>query len=93
MNKLDLVGALSNRMDLPMRKSKEIVNLVFESMSRALVNGDRIEVRGFGSFVLKKYRDYTGRNPKTGKNIAVGKKNLPFFKVGKDLREKVDGRV
>ncbi len=53
-------------MDLPVRKSEEIVNSVFESMSRALVNGERIEVRGFGSFAVKKYRDYTGRDPKTG---------------------------
>ncbi len=93
MNKSDLVSALSHQLDLPMRKSKAIVNLVFETMSRALTNGDRIAVRGFGSFVLKKYRDYTGWNPKTGKKIAVVKKKLPFFKVGKELREKVKGRV
>ena len=54
---------------------------------------DRIELRGFGSFVVKKYKDYTGRNPKTGEKIAVSKKKLPFFKLGKELREKVDGGV
>jgi integration host factor subunit beta len=93
MKKSDLVGALYKELDFPVLKFEEIVNLIFETMSRALVKGDRIEVRGFGSFEVREYRDYTGRNPKTGKNIAVGKKKLPFFKVGKELREKVDGRV
>ena len=93
MNKSELVVALSKESELPLRKSEEIVNLVFEIMSRALIKGDRIEVRGFGSFMVKEYKDYTGRNPKTGEKIAVGKKKLPFFKLGKDLREKVDGRA
>ncbi len=93
MNKSDLFVDLAKEADLPLRKSEEIVNLVFESMSRALVNGERIEVRGFGSFAVKKYRDYTGRNPKTGEKIAVRNKKLPFFKVGKELKEKVDGGV
>ena len=92
MNKSDLIVDLAKEADIPLRKSEEIVNLVFETMSGSLVNGSRIEVRGFGSFEVREYRDYTGRNPKTGKKIAVGKKKLPFFKVGKELREKVDGR-
>jgi integration host factor subunit beta len=93
MNKSDLVVALATGTDLPLRKSEEIVNLIFETMSRVLVNGDRIEIRGFGSFEVREYRDYTGRNPKTGEKIAVGKKKLPFFKVGRELREKVADRV
>ncbi len=93
MNKSELVVALSKESELPLRKSEEIVNLVFEIMSRALIKGDRIEVRGFGSFMVKEYKDYTGRNPKTGEKIAVGKKKLPFFKLGKDLREKVHGKA
>ncbi len=91
MNKSDLVVALAREADLPLRKSDEIVNLVFETMSGSLINGDRIEIRGFGSFMVKKYKDYTGRNPKTGEKIAVSKKKLPFFKTGKEVREKVDG--
>lgn len=67
--------------------------MAFETISRALVNGYRIEVRGFGSFVVKKYKDYTGRNPKTGEKIAVSKKKLPFFKLGKELKEKVDNKA
>jgi integration host factor subunit beta len=91
MNKSDLIVDLAKEADIPLRKSEEIVNLVFETMSGSLVNGSRIEVRGFGSFEVREYRDYMGRNPKTGKKIAVGKKKLPFFKVGKELRERVDG--
>ena len=92
MNKSDLIVDLAKEADIPLRKSEEIVNLVFETMSGSLVGGSRIEVRGFGSFEVREYRDYMGRNPKTGKKIAVGKKKLPFFKVGKELREMVDSR-
>jgi integration host factor subunit beta len=92
MNKSDLIVDLAKEADIPLRKSEEIVNLVFETMSGALVSGSRIEVRGFGSFEVREYRDYMGRNPKTGKKIAVGKKKLPFFKVGKELRERADSR-
>jgi hypothetical protein len=59
-------------------------------MSVALHEGDRIEIRGFGSFMVKEYQGYTGRNPKTGDKIDVSEKRLPFFKTGKELREKVD---
>jgi integration host factor subunit beta len=91
MNKSDLIGAVAKETTLPMRKSEEIVNLVFETMSKALVDGDRIEIRGFGSFMVKDYDGYTGRNPKTGAEITVTRKRLPFFKAGKELKEKVDG--
>ncbi len=93
MNKSDLIEVLAKDAQLPVRKSEEIVNLVFEIMSRSIIKGDRIEIRGFGSFRIREYRDYTGRNPKTGEKIAVNGKKLPFFKVGKELREKVDGRA
>jgi integration host factor subunit beta len=91
MNKSDLIAALARETDLPLRKSEEIVNLVFDTMSQALIDGDRIEIRGFGSFMVKEYKGYTGRNPKTGEKITVEAKRLPFFKTGKDLREKTDG--
>jgi integration host factor subunit beta len=90
MNKSDLIVALAKEANLTQRKSEEIVNLVFETMSKALVSGDRIEIRGFGSFMVKRYKGYTGRNPKTGSKIEVKEKRLPFFKTGKELREKVD---
>ena len=70
---------------------QQIVNLIFDSMSQALIDQDRIEIRGFGSFMVKDYKSYMGRNPKTGEVIQVNEKKLPFFKVGKELRERVDG--
>jgi integration host factor subunit beta len=91
MNKSDLIVALARESDLPLRKSEEIVNLIFDTMSEALLDGNRIEIRGFGSFMVKEYSGYTGRNPKTGDQISVDEKRLPFFKTGKELREKVDG--
>lgn len=90
MNKSDLIVALAKEADLTQRKSEEIVNLVFETMASALVSGDRIEIRGFGSLMVKRYGAYIGRNPKTGTKIEVEEKALPFFKIGKDLRERVE---
>ncbi len=89
MNKSDLIAALATEVDLPLRKCEDIVNLVFETMGAALLIGDRIELRGFGSFMVKEYKGYTGRNPKTGDQIAVTDKKLPFFKTGKELRERI----
>lgn len=67
-----------------------VVELFFSEMTSALANGDRVEIRGFCSFFIKEYAGYTGRNPKTGKNVQVTEKKLPFFKCGKDLKERVD---
>lgn len=90
MNKSDLIVALAEQADIGQRKSEEIVNTVFDVMSEALVRGDRIEIRGFGSFTVKEYEGYVGRNPKSGERIEVKSKRLPFFKSGKDLREQTD---
>lgn len=73
-----------------MRKSEEIVDMIFNTMGDALERGDRIEIRGFGSFVVKEYKGYTGRNPKTGEQIVVSNKSLPFFKAGKELKENIN---
>jgi integration host factor subunit beta len=91
MNKSELVEALSERENLTYKKAEQIVNLVFDSMADALIENDRIEIRGFGSFMVKDYKAYMGRNPKTGEVIEVKPKKLPFFKVGKELRERVNG--
>ena len=91
MNKSELIEVLALQKDFTYKKSEEVINTIFESMTRALVSGQRIEIRGFGSFVVKDYKPYTGRNPKTGDPINVQPKKLPFFKVGKELKEKVDG--
>ena len=90
MNKSELVEALASNRDLTYKKSEEIVNIIFDTMADTLAKGDRIEVRGFGSFIVKDYKAYMGRNPKTGEIIHVKPKKLPFFKVGKQLRELVD---
>lgn len=91
MNKSELVEQLALKKDISNKRAEEVVNLIFSSMSEAMVRGDRIEIRGLGSFVIKEYGTYTGRNPKTGEPIKVRPKKLPFFKVGKELKERVLG--
>jgi len=90
MNKSELIEKLAETMKLPIRESSSIINTIIDTMTEALANGDSIEIRGFGSFVVKQYDSYIGRNPKTGEKIKVAPKKLPFFKVGKDLRERVN---
>jgi integration host factor subunit beta len=92
MNKSELIEALSKKENLTEKKAIDVVNQIFKGFADELKNGGRIEIRGFGSFVVRKYGAYTGRNPKTGDNIKVQPKKLPFFKVGKELKEMVDAR-
>lgn len=91
MNKSEMVEALAAKKGISFKKAEEIIYTVFETMTKALLEGDRIEIRGFGSFVVNDYKAYTGRNPKTGEAIAVKPKKLPFFKVGKELKERIAG--
>ncbi len=90
MNKSELIERLSQELDLPHRDAAAIANTIIDKMTDALANGENIEIRGFGSFTIKNYEAYEGRNPKTGKTIQVKPKKLPFFKVGKELRERVN---
>ncbi len=90
MNKPDLIEALSKDTGLPKGKAEEVVKTVFTTMANALAKGDRVEIRGFGTFKVKNYDGYTGHNPKTGKPIKVKPKKLPFFKCGNKLKERVD---
>ncbi len=90
MNKSQLIEALAKEENLALKKAEEIVNTVFREMEKALVKGERVEIRGLGSFKVKNYDGYEGRNPKTGEIIKVKPKKLPFFKVGKELKERVD---
>jgi len=92
MNKVDLIEAVREETGLTRSKAKEVVELFFDEMSDALASGDRVEVRGLCSFYVKEYKAYTGRNPKTGEPIQVRPKKLPFFKCGKELKERVDYR-
>ena len=89
MTKSDLISALGREFDITKSEAAAIVNLFFDEMSRALANDERVEVRGLYSFYVKKYGEYTGRNPKTGENIEVKRKRLPFFKCGKELKDRV----
>ena len=91
MTKSDLIAALTKKEHLTEKLATDIVNLVFDGFATALHNGGRIEIRGFGSFVVREYGAYKGRNPKTGKVVEVKPKRLPFFKVGRELRKGVDG--
>lgn len=90
MNKSQLIEALAKEQGLTIKKSEMVINTVFGSVEDALADQERVEIRGLGSFKVKDYNSYQGRNPKTGEIIEVGPKKLPFFKVGKELKERVD---
>jgi len=90
MTKSDLIEAVANSLKLPKGKAELIINSIFASMEEALKSGERIEIRGFGSFEVRNYKSYEGRNPRTGAPVKVAPKRLPFFKVGKELRERVN---
>jgi integration host factor subunit beta len=91
MNKVDLIQALKDSNNLTRSEAEKIVTLFFDKMAEALAKGDRVEIRGLCSFFVKKYGGYTGRNPKTGEKVKVAPKKLPFFKAGKELKDRVDG--
>jgi integration host factor subunit beta len=90
MNKSELIERLAEKSGLGQVQAEDVVNLIVEQMRSSLTSGKRIEIRGFGSFVVKDYESYWGRNPKTGEKIWVGAKRLPAFKVGKELRERLN---
>lgn len=91
MTKSELIAAMSDkRRDISKKDIEIIVNTVFDSMRKALIDGDRIEIRGFGSFTIKHRESRQGRNPKTGSSVSIPAKRVPFFTVGKELRERVN---
>jgi|SRR6188768_40801 len=90
MTKSDLIDVLCETQKLPKGRAELLVHVIFDALEAALKRGERIEIRGFGSFELRSYRGYDGRNPRTGSAVAVRPKRLPFFKVGKELKERVD---
>lgn len=87
MNKSELIKTLSDENNISIEEATTVVNIFVDSMKTALASGDRVEIRGFGSFKLKDYGGYTGRNPKTGEVVKVKPKQLPFFRAGKELKE------
>jgi integration host factor subunit beta len=90
MTKSDLIDVLCETQKLPKGRAELLVHVIFDALEAALKRGERIEIRGFGSFELRSYRGYDGRNPRTGSAVAVHPKRLPFFKVGKELKERVN---
>jgi integration host factor subunit beta len=90
MTKSDLIDVLCETQKMPKGRAELLVNVIFDSMEASLRRGERIEIRGFGSFEIREYRAYEGRNPRTGTAVAVKPKRLPFFKVGKELKERVN---
>jgi integration host factor subunit beta len=92
MNKSDVIDVLAKKHNLSNDQAMQIIDLVFDGYTKTLKNNGRIEIRGFGSFAIKEYGAYEGRNPKTGNIVEVKPKRLPVFKVGKELKEMVDGK-
>ena len=90
MNKDNLIKKLSEKIKIQPRAAKAIVDNIFDAMKESLERGERIEIRGFGSFVMRQYGGYKGRNPKTGEIVYVPPKKLPYFKVGKELKDLVN---
>ena len=90
MNKSQLIERIAKEEGITIKNAANVVNVVFDSMADSLSKGDRVEIRGFGSFKVKSYNSYQGRNPKTGEIIQVREKKLPYFKVGKEMKERVD---
>jgi integration host factor subunit beta len=91
VTKSELVQAVARSTDALTRKNAEaVVNTIFEAMSAALQQGDRIEIRGFGSFVVRTRPQRSARNPRTGAAVRISERRVPFFKVGKELRERVN---
>ena len=90
VTKSELVEKLSDSLAVPRARAEQVVNVMFDAMVATLERGEGIEIRGFGSFEVRSYKAYEGRNPRTGEPVHVKPKRLPFFKVGKELRERVN---
>ena len=90
MNKLELVERLREEANLTKPEAQKVIEIFFGSMTDAMAKGERVEIRGLCSFFVKEYKSYTGRNPKTGERVKIEAKKLPFFKAGKELKERVD---
>lgn len=90
MTKSNLIERLCDKGNVSAGRSEQIVNAIFDALEQALNRGERIEIRGFGSFETRSYKGYKGRNPRTGTEVEVKPKRLPFFKAGKELKDRID---
>ncbi|MCX8022285.1 MAG: integration host factor subunit beta [Syntrophorhabdaceae bacterium] len=89
MNKIDIINKLAEEMKLNQKVTKIAVDTIVDTIKQAITRGERVEIRGFGSFTIRHYKAYKGRNPKTGEMVDVKPKRLPYFKVGKELKEMI----
>lgn len=89
MNKMDIINKLATDINVNQKIAKIAVDTIIDSIKKAIINNERVEIRGFGSFTLREYKAYRGRNPKSGETVQVEPKRLPYFKVGKELKEMV----
>ena len=89
MNKKDIINKLATDINVNQKIAKIAVDTIIDSIKKAIINNERVEIRGFGSFTLREYKAYRGRNPKSGETVQVEPKRLPYFKVGKELKEMV----
>ena len=89
MNTNDMIIALSKHCDISKAEAKKVIELFFDEMKKSLAKNERIEIRGLCTFYVKKYRQYLGRNPKTGEKIMIKSKKLPYFKMGTDIKNRL----
>jgi integration host factor subunit beta len=89
MNKMDIINKLAADINVNQKIAKIAVDTIIDSIKKAIINNERVEIRGFGSFTLREYKAYRGRNPKSGETVQVEPKRLPYFKGGKELKEMV----
>jgi len=91
MVKSELIQIFASKADITEPQAEELIDLFFDTLTKAITEEGRIEIRGFGAFTVRKYKSYGGRNPKTGEKITVPEKKLPFWKTGLELKQRVDG--
>jgi integration host factor subunit beta len=90
VNKRELIEAFAEEIGITLRDAEVCVNTLFNNMADTLAKGGRVEIRGFGSFKVKEYEPYSGRNPKTGESILVSRKKLPYFKLSSMMRKRMN---
>jgi integration host factor subunit beta len=91
MTKAELVSKVSSRIKLSKKEAEVVINAITQSISDSLADGNKVEIRGFGSFRVRERNGRTARNPRSGKIVEVPAKRVPFFKAGNDLKRMVDG--
>ena len=89
MNKSELIEALSQDLNFSIKAAQNIIDTILGTITEKLVAGENVELRGFGSFSVRQYDSYIGRQPKTGEKIEIKPRKIPYYKVGKELREAV----